>query len=484
MQNNNKIPATSRSGVFKNFIDDSGIDGLVKYDTLTDMWEDVKERFSDCLAVQDNLNKYTYRELDLAVGKARLVLSQNGVKKGERVGVFINTCTDFAVWYLAVVTLSATAVIIPDYYSDDELSWAVNRFGLNIVLTTAKLAPKLDLFDGLTVLTSFDIAGYKPSVKAQKEDVVTIIFTGGVSGKLKGALLSSGAIAQGALNGCLGLKEVFNQRYFLVLPLSHVFGLIRNFLSPIYVGGAVYFCSNMATLYKSIPAFAPSYLVLVPALAEMILKLATRFGAKILGTNLKYIICGGSAVSPEIVNGFNAYGISVYPGYGLTESSNLVSGNYDSINRPTSVGLPFFNQQLKIVDGELLLKGDNLFSGYFDEPEENLSAFSDGYFKTGDLVRVDDEGYIYITGRKKNIIILSNGENVTPSTIEDVFKKLDFVENAIAYEDVDEQNNSILALKILPRKGISLTKEEVFNEVNKLNNAQVSHKRATKIIIE
>jgi long-chain acyl-CoA synthetase len=477
--------AKSNFSGFTNFLQIDKNSGLVKYDTIVDMWLSVKNTRLDDLAVLDAQKQFTYSQLDFAISMARYKLSSVGVKKGDNVGLFIPTSADFAVWYLATVTLGAVAVIIPDYYTTDELLWSVTKFKIKTVLSTDKFVDKFSGFDGLTVLTDYNSNDTLKESDVSKNDIATIIFTGGVSGKNKGAMLSHGAIMQGALNGCLGYKDVFNQRYFLILPLSHVFGLIRNFLTPLYTGGVVYMCSNMATLYKSIPAFSPSFLVLVPALAEMILKLANRFGSKILGSNLKYVICGGSAVSPEIVKGFDAFGVKVYPGYGLTESSNLVSGNYDSLNRPTSIGLPFFNQQLKIVDGELLLKGENLFSGYYDEPLENKNAFtSDGYFKTGDLVEVDSDGYMYIVGRKKNIIILSNGENVTPSKIEDNFNVLPFVEKATVFEDVDSDGNGIIALKIVPRQGANLSKDDMLESLKQANVLQATHLRVKKFIIE
>lgn len=248
----------------------------------------------------------------------------------------------------------------------------------------------------------------------------------------------------------------------------------------------MYICRNNKDMFRDIAAFRPTVLVLVPALAEMALMLSFKFGKNMLGADLKYIICGAAAVSPYLIKEYHKLGVLLLAGYGLTESANLVSGNPESIGKPESVGLPYPNQTLRIVDGELWLKGDNMTDGYVGEPEENKTAFEDGWFKTGDLVKIDSEGFLYITGRSKEIIVLSNGENVSPAEVETYFNAPAFIQDSQVFEDVLPNGNHILALEVVPRmpelKCIEGDiKQYIITELEKINGQLPPHQRVSRI---
>ena len=313
------------------------------------------------------------------------------------------------------------------------------------------------------------------------------IFTGGTTGKSKGARLSQRAVMEGTKNGCYGIKEIFEQRYLLVLPLTHVFGLIRNLMTALYTGSALFICRNNKDMFRDIAVFKPTILVLVPALAEMALNLSRQFGKNMLGPDMKTIICGAAPVAPYLVKEYDKLGIALLPGYGLTESANLVSGNPEALRKPESVGLIYGCMDYKIVDGELWLKGVNMMDGYATE-EDNATAYEDGYFKTGDLVRIDEEGFLYITGRIKEIIVLSNGENVSPAELEVKFYSLDVVQDCLVY-DVNEGGREMLVLEVLPRMssvkalGIEDLYSYLKDEVEKINATLPGFERINKIII-
>ena len=212
----------------------------------------------------------------------------------------------------------------------------------------------------------------------------------------------------------------------------------------------MFICRNNQDLFRDIAVFRPTILVLVPALAEMALALSKKFRRNMLGDDLKTIICGAAAVPPYLIEEYNKCGISLYPGYGLTESSNLVSGNPDNLGRPDSVGLPYPNQELRVVDGELWLRGKNIMNGYIGA--DNESAFTeDGWFRTGDLVRFDEEGFLYITGRAKEIIVLPSGENISPAELEAHFLECILIQDCQVFEDIAEGGRHILALEVVPR---------------------------------
>ena len=208
-----------------------------------------------------------------------------------------------------------------------------------------------------------------------------------------------------------------------------------------------------------------------------------------LGDSLKYIIAGAAAVSPYLIKEYETQlGVKLLQGYGLTESANLVSGNPESLRKPDSVGLPYPHQEFKIVDGELWLKGLNMMDGYVGEDETGVYS-EDGWFKTGDLVRIDDEGFLYITGRIKEIIVLPNGENISPAEVEVPFNKPDFIQDSQVFEDVDENGAHFLSLEVVPRAaileklGVDNPMEFVKKELEKINQSLDPYQRVQKIVV-
>ena len=240
-------------------------------------------------------------------------------------------------------------------------------------------------------------------------------------------------------------------------------------------------------MFREIPAFKPTGMVMVPALAEMALNLSKQFGKNMLGEDLKFIIAGAAHVPQYLIEEYKKFGVDMLAGYGLTESANLVSGNPIPLEKKNSVGHFYPDLEYKIVDGELWLKGDNMFDCYVGEPEENAIAFEDGWFKTGDLVRVDEDNFLYIVGRKKEVIVLSTGENISPAEIENKFYAIDTIQDCLVYED-NSDGKSLLVLEVLPRmvvvKALGLEDPEAFirEEINKVNAKLPAFQRISKIV--
>jgi long-chain acyl-CoA synthetase len=168
-------------------------------------------------------------------------------------------------------------------------------------------------------------------------------------------------------------------------------------------------------------------------------------GKQLMGENLEYIFSGGAHLDPAYISLFEEYGIKVCEGYGMSECSPTISSNGQTGNRPGSVGKVLANMQVRFVDGEIQVKGSNVMKGYYKMPKETEEAFSDGWLRTGDLGRMDEDGYLYITGRLKNLIILSNGENISPEEIENVMLTHDLVGEVV----ISGEENG-LAARIYP----------------------------------
>ena len=469
---------------FKSYTDQETLNKIVMYPTLVEMWEHCEKEYQDKSAILDE-REYSYKELGEDIAKYRGVLVNNGVKKGDKVCVLVPSSYDFAKIFFAIETLGAVAVLLPVQLDEKTIFGCTQKFNAKTIVYHDSLAQKVELAAsmGVKTLSTKEESEKAPANKVEPSNEAVIIFTGGTTGRSKGAVLTHKAVMTGIINGCYGVKDVFYQRYFLILPLTHVFGLIRNFLTSIYTGSVIFICKNLKNMFKDMAEFSPTILILVPALAEMALNLTKQIGKQILGNNLKTIIAGASSVGAHLIKEYNEIGVTLLAGYGLTESANLVSGNPESLKKPTSIGLPYPNQELKIVNGELWIKGDNIMLRYEGDPEETANAFEDGWFKTGDLVKIDDDGYLYITGRIKEVIVLDSGEKVSPAEVEDKFCALDYIADAMVYEDFDAAGVQQLTLEVVPRVGFTIPQEQMMADLNKINNGLYSYQRVNKIII-
>ncbi len=476
---------------FYPYMDSIDIEQLREYSSMSEMWQECSEKFADRIAIEDAGKKYSYRDVEYFAAAIRAKLIAAGCEKGLRVGLFAENSIDFVAGFIAITTLGAVAAVLPPHLPAQAVLGCSMQFGLKMLLCTPEKKGDTVLSGeklGIPVICTDDVGEESVcAVACKAEEGCAIVFTGGTTGKSKGALLSNGGVMQGVMYGCLGIKGVFASRYLLCLPLSHVFGLIRNLLTSLSTGSTLFICRNNQDLFRDIAVFRPTILILVPALAEMALALSKKFRRNMLGDDLKTIICGAAAVPPYLIEEYDKFGISLYPGYGLTESSNLVSGNPDNIGRPDSVGLPFPNQELRVVEGELWLRGKNIMDGYIGAENEN--AFTeDGWFRTGDLVRFDEEGFLYITGRVKEIIVLPSGENISPAELEAHFLECILIQDCQVFEDIAEGGRHILALEVVPRAAeIAKLGESasaaIISELEKINASFPAFQRVSRIEI-
>lgn len=480
MQNTNDI--------FKKYTDEKTFSKIVDYESVSQMWEHSLNEYGNNIAVVDG-ESITYIELEQQVAVLRGELVSKGVKQGDCIGLFAPNSLFFIKAYLAITTMGACAVLLPVHLDETALLGCVKKFGVKALMYDVSLKDKVSILSekaNSVLMIDGQNENYAPVTYGfvEKEAPCTIIFTGGTTGRSKGALLSQQAIMRGAKNGCYGIKEVFEQKLFLILPLTHVFGLIRTLLTSLYTGSSLYICRNKQNMFKEIAEYKPTMLIFVPALAEMALKLSKKFGRSMLGSNVKTIICGAATVAPYLAKEYAEMGIDLLPGYGLTESANLVSGNPIPLEDATSVGFIYPGMEYKIVDNELWIKGINVFDKYVGDEEETSAAFENGYFKTGDLVRIGENGMLYITGRKKEIIVLESGENIYPADIENKIYEIDTVQDCLVYE-YEQQ----LYVEILPRDevvkslGILDLQKHYEEKIQAINKILPSYARINKVVI-
>lgn len=448
---------------FRKYTDIDTFSKIKNYNSVSEMWKHCTKEYKNLSAVQDDKNVVSFAELENMASRIRYAIGKSFTKNNVRIAIVAENSIAFIAKFLAITTSGNAALILPPSLNEQAIMGCCKKYNAELLSTI-----DIDKLPNETAAIK-DCDGKSECV---------LMFTSGTTGQSKAAILNNSAVMQGTVNGCYGYKDVFNQKYLLVLPLFHVFGLIRNLMTSLYTGSCLFICQNQQEMFKDIEKFKPTMLVSVPAVVEIGLKLSKLYKRNMFGENMKTIIAGAAAVSPYLVKECAKYNINLCPGYGLTESANLISGNPESKVKPESVGLPFPNQEFKIVDGELWFRGRNRMDGYADKDAEN--PFEGEWLKTGDLVRFDEDGFLYITGRCKEIIVLTNGENISPAEIEKEFNRLDYVQDSQVYEDINEFSEHILVLEVVPRGEKS---DLLKKQLEDINNSLPSDRRMSKIII-
>lgn len=471
---------------FENMLPAEELEQLKFIPTIPEFVTWIEYKWHDLPALSDTVETRTYAQLCDNVAHKRALLNSMGLEKGDRVAILDNATPDAVEMFLAVTSAGYVAINLPAMLPEQAIVGSCMKFGVKVL---AYGEPYGEIA-GHAPCQTLKIAALgdatAPVATVTPDDPAAIFFTGGTTGAPKGALLPHRAIMRGSLNGCYGPgKQLACHRYANVLPLSHVFGLIRGTMSVLYTGALWVSCGNVKETLGKLPAIKPTCLVAVPGICEIMMGLVKMYGNGFLGGELRYIIAGAANVPPKLIGEFDAIGISLFAGYGMTEGGNLTSGNVDVKEKPTSVGKIYSGQEVKVVDGELWMRGDNIFLGYYGDPEKTAEALTeDGWLKTGDLVRFDEEGYMYIVGRIKNLIILSNGENVSPESLEEPFYKCDKLRDCLVKED-----DGVIAIEILPRMeefaGVTWEEVETFfgNLLAEVNATLPSPHRIAKLTV-
>ena len=258
---------------------------------------------------------------------------------------------------------------------------------------------------------------------------------------------------------------------FSVLPMHHVFCYACDVLKTLYDGGCLCLNGSLSDLYKNILIFQPTIMRIVPALCKSILvkikitarnnpSLTKREAAeKVVGKNFRRMIAGSAFLSPAIIDEFEEYGITARQGYGMSECSPRITTSDFSETHKYSNGRLIGIDEVRCVDGEIQVKGPSVMKGYYKMPEETAEAFTeDGYLHTGDLGYIRD-GHVFLVGRRKNLIILSNGENISPEEIENKFADFSEVKEVVVFGENDK-----LIAEIYP--------DDLFIATNKLENIE------------
>lgn len=285
---------------------------------------------------------------------------------------------------------------------------------------------------------------------AKPEECAMILFTSGTTGRGKGVMLSHGNLIDNVF--CTtDTEHPENEIYLNVLPMHHVFCINGDVLIVIRYGSTLCLNRDMTKLAAHILLFEPTVMRMVPMMAKGLYnriaimsrqqpgKSLFQIKEEVLGKRLHKVVSGGGYLAPELAANYSRLGISIAQGYGMSECSPKISSpDWNRPDKVASVGKLVEGCQVRIVDEEIQVKSPSVMMGYYKEPDKTAEAITeDGWLCTGDIGYLDEEGFLYLTGRKKNLIILSNGENVAPEQLENLFEDERLIEDILVFGEDD-----------------------------------------------
>ncbi len=448
----------------------------------------------DEIAIHDDAGDHTWRQLaGRVVALSRLI---GTTTHQPRVGLLLPAGAGFVTSFYATLLTGKTVVPINFLLGDREVAHVIADSGIDAVITIGQLGARLAADGQLKIIDLAALAAATSSAPAtaapaepapagtgkpdapalpapRADDVAVLMYTSGTAGLPKGVILThqnlhadvTAAIAHARLEG--------QHRFLGIVPLFHSTGLLATMLAPIQLGAlAVYIArfSPVATL-NVIRSYKLSVLVAVPSMYGALVRLKDAGPQDF--AHVYACISGGEPLSPTIAKAWlDRFHVPIYEGYGLTETIGPIAFNYPAAYRAGSVGTLIPTAQIRFIDdtgksadaqagGEIELKGPMIMRGYHNRAEETAAALTtDGYFKTGDLGRLDADGYLYITGRKKDLVIVA-GEKVTPREVEDVLMRHPAIADAAVVGRPDPSRGEAVAAFVIFKEGQTAKPEEL-----------------------
>ncbi|MBO5154426.1 MAG: AMP-binding protein [Eubacterium sp.] len=449
----------------------------------------------------------TYTQLKHDTESFSAALESLGQTKGH-IAVLGTTSYEWVVAYLGIVNSGSVAVPLDAQLPSADLCDLLNRAEVTtLVYDETKAAVTADALKecpGLkyviamngestveSALSFWKLIGEQQEGYAygpQPEELATIMFTSGTTGKSKGVMLTHRNLAENAT--CLDMKIEPGTVIMSVLPIHHAYCLSMDILKGLSLGSVICINDSLMRVAKNIKLFEPNMILMVPLMIETLAKKledaawmpAPLIKAKVFGKQFHTICSGGAYLNPAYYDTFKRYGITILQGYGMTECSPVISTNLSWDNRKGSVGKLMPNCEAKTVDEELWVKGSSVMQGYYHMPEETAATLEDGWLKTGDLGYVDEDGYVYLTGRKKNLIITPNGENISPEEIENKIGEARLVQEILVRD-----NEGVIEAEIFPdyeyatKKKIKDVPAELQKIIDEYNQGAPLYKRVFKL---
>ncbi len=510
------------------------INAEVVYDIIDYSANEYPERQAFQIPVPGKDDRFvTYKQFSEDIEGLGTYILSKGLKK-EKIAIIGENSYEWLLAYFSILGSGNTAVPLDRDLPLDDLLYNIDNSEAKAIFfskvykdvadalkESAKgidfYFSKADIYDmiaeGRKLIEAGDDSFKKAEVKP--DDLAAIVYTSGTTGKSKGVMLTQRNIASNAISACRNIDG--EGCGVLALPLHHTFGMVANVLAPLIFGARIYMTTSIRNIQADMIKIGATAAFCVPLMAELIYKKVwatakekgkdeiLKKGIKIsntllklgidvrrklfaevheaLGGNLELFVCGGAPLSEKMAFELTSMGINILNGYGITECSPIVSVNRNFANKIGSVGLVLDCNEVKINNpnekgiGEIYVRGDNVMVGYYNNEEATNEAFDNGWFKTGDLGYLDEDGFLFISGRIKNLIILSNGKNVSAEELEEkILDEISYVEEVIVYDD----NDKLAAEIYLDENTEPEAKAKIKKDIKALNIKLPSYKKIAK----
>lgn len=392
--------------------------------SFLEMIEYIKKNYSDRIAFRNESNEWTYRALYDSVMKCSSILSY---RKNKLYFIDISQPFYFTIAYFSVVISGNIAIL----YEQNEID--TETISLNTIQELLASQNTEHLISGCS-----------------NTDVCTIVRSSGTTSVAKGVMLSQMNLLCDMIGGMKLYSYPEDAVYYHVVPYNHLFGLIADLMGPLYSGAKICFSDNAFGFFENLRLFQPTNLNLPPVLIAGIWKILNQTSNKHLATGgkLKKILCAGAKANDEWNKLFKKNGFQMFTAYGLTECSPCVSMSRDLFWKDGSAGKILPCCEVKIEQGEVLVKGQNVMLGYWNDDESTRKVMRDGWLYTGDMGYVDSDNFLFLTGRKTNIIVFEDGTKLQPEYLEEQIASIENVDEAVVFS-AKERGRTQLVVKVV-----------------------------------
>lgn len=430
--------------------------------------EDDHNRIALMIYDGQQITEVSYHGLAKKILQAAGFLRKNGLS-GRHIALLGGNCYEWIVTYLAIVASGNVAVPLNPTYSRQTIMAQCALADVSVICGDQQELSVISA-DYQTIayseLSCEEPMGLEDIACPGGERTVMLLFTSGTTGESKAVEITYGNMESSLKSADGVFDEPEISRIMMALPMFHIAG-IRGALAMLYRRKTLCIGRGVKYLFRDMPVLAPDYISLVPLMVESLIKIIKRTSRgdlekNYIGTNLKRICVGGAATDPDSCRYLMNEGFCVDSGYALSETTGVGTwGKWDDRHFNT-IGKLSKELQYRIVDGELQLKGNAIMKGYYKDPEATRSAMEDGWLRTGDLGYCDADGYFYLTGRKKSVIVMPNGEKINPEEVERYFNNCDEIVECLIRLDDQEKG---LCIEVFTRNHDAVRKHiEKYND--------------------
>lgn len=484
--------------------------------TIREIWDTACNAYAERPAVRwlvkKEIKERSYEGLNEDITAVRKGLAASGFSDAH-IALIGNASVEWIGSYLGITTGTNVAVPLDAGLPIEDLAALLNDADAQALFLSPRLAAAADTLrrecpklrsiwllqetaaEGMETVTDLKAKGESVSDTAGRapDEIATLIYTSGTTGKSKGVMLTQLNLSENVASvpftvdpGCVLMS---------VLPVHHAFCLVMDWLKGFSLGSVICINDSFMHMIRNMGIYQPDVMLMVPLMIETIYKrLAAADGAipksvvagQVFGGKLRIIFTGGAHLDPFYVDKLAEYGIQVLEGYGMSECSPVISSNTPEDHKTGSIGKPLPNVKLRFVDGEIQVQGSSVMQGYYKMPKETAETLAEGWLHTGDKGYLDEDGFLFINGRVKNLIILSNGENISPEEIENKLGISPLVGEII----VTGENNGLTARiypdqDVVQAKGLEpeMIKASLQEMLDKYNLNQPTYRQITGLVI-